>query len=108
MGAPFEDRKSLEAKLARVHERVGQRIDIRSTSARWAWIEYQLAQGGWSMAQVAVEAWRGGGSFGAWRRALRAHDPEMAPVRKPTSDRLTPGARLDPDLLRARPVDQSA
>ena len=94
-GVPFEDQKSLEAKIKRVHKLLGRRVDIRATSVRWAWIEYQLAQGGWGMADVAIEVWKNGASFGAWKRAIKRADLEYAPLRRPENDRLTPGALLD-------------
>jgi radical SAM superfamily enzyme YgiQ (UPF0313 family) len=94
-GVPFEDSKSLEAKIKRVHKLLGRRVDIRATSVRWAWIEYQLAQGGWGMADVAIEVWKDGASFGAWKRAIKRANLEPAPLRRPESERLTPGAMLD-------------
>ena len=48
-------------------------VDVRSTSARWAWVEYVMAQGGFDMADVAVEAWKNGGSFAAWKKAIQNH-----------------------------------
>ena len=101
-GAPFEDAKSLEAKIKHVHKRLGRRVDIRSTSVRWAWIEYQLAQGGWDMADVALAAREGGGSYGAWKRAIKKSGATPAPIRKPTSNKLSPGATLDE--LPSRPI----
>ena len=93
-GVPFEDKKSLEAKIKHVHKRLGRGVEIRSTSVRWSWIEYQLAQGGWSMADVAELAHKGGGNHNAWIGALKTVAPEYAPVRRPTSEKLTPGAML--------------
>lgn len=97
-GVPFEDQKSLEAKIKRVHKALGRRVDIRATSVRWAWIEYQLAQGGWDMAKVSELAWRGGGSWKAWKDALEAVDTKPAPLHKPCDDRLRPGAQLTPEI----------
>ncbi len=93
-GAPFEDRKSLQRKIKAVHQGLGRRVDIRSTSVRWAWIEYQLAQGGWDMADAAEQAWRDGASYGAWKRAIREHQREPAPLRRPVDDRVREGALL--------------
>ncbi len=94
-GAPFEDSKSLEAKMKAIHKGLGREVDVRATSVRWAWIEYQLAQGGWDMADAAEAAWRDGGSYGAWKNAIREHRQGRAELRRPVDDRVRPGARLD-------------
>src|SRR5207237_228824 len=52
--------------------------EIRPTSARWAWVEYMLAQGGPEAGLAAEQAWRAGGSFAAWKRAFA--DREVRPV----------------------------
>ena len=93
-GVPFEDSKSLEAKIKHVHKRIGRKADIRSTSVRWSWIEYHLAQGGWDMADVALEVWREGATYSAWKRAIKKLEPTPAPLRRPESERLQPGAQL--------------
>lgn len=94
-GAPFEDAGTLQAKLKRIHKAIGSVVDIRSTSVRWSWIEYQLAQGGWGMADAAEQAWRDGGTYGAWKRAIRAHGPARAAIVRPPDERLRPGAMLE-------------
>ena len=45
---------------------------MRPTSARWAWVEYMLAQCGPEAGLAAMDAWRAGGSFAAWKRAFAA------------------------------------
>jgi len=70
-GAAFEPVPSLEGKLARLRTGVKGKVDIRSVSARWAWVEYMLAQGGEAEGIAALEAWRGGGDFASWKRALK-------------------------------------
>ena len=93
--APFEDSKVLEARLKKIQKSFGKRVDVRSTSVRWAWIEYQLAQGGWDMADVAEAAYKEGGNFSAWKRALKAFQQAPVPARVPIDDRPRPGAILD-------------
>src|SRR5262249_6868797 len=44
------------------------------TSARWAWVEYMLAQCGPEAGMAAMDGWRAGGRFAAWRRAFAARD----------------------------------
>lgn len=93
----FEDTAIIEAKLARLRQGVKGRVDIRSTSARWAWVEYRLAQGGFAAGLAAAEAARAGGAFGAWKRALaKVPHPDvvapqpLAPLRLPLARDLSP------------------
>ena len=46
------------------------RVEVRPTSARWAWVEYVLAQGGIEAGRRALAAHQAGGSFAAWKRAF--------------------------------------
>lgn len=93
-GIAFQDEKFLEAKIKRLHEALGRKMDIRSTSVRWAWIEHALAQGGWEMADAAEMAWKEGGSFGAWKKAIKRYQKSTTILARPTSDRLQAGALL--------------
>jgi radical SAM superfamily enzyme YgiQ (UPF0313 family) len=69
-GAPFEAVASLESKLSRLRSGLKGKVDVRPSSARWAWVEYMLAQGDENAGLAAMEAWRAGGSFSAWKRAF--------------------------------------
>ena len=71
-GQPFAGIKEVDRTLKILRKSIGRRIDLRSTSARWAWVEYCLAQGESAMGRAAVDAWRAGGSFGAWKKAIKA------------------------------------
>ena len=81
-------------KIKHVHKHLGRKVEIRSTSVRWSWIEYHLAQGGWAMADVAVDVWKDGGGYAAWKKAIKRHGFTPAALYKPATERLTPGARL--------------
>ena len=70
-GAPFESVRSIEAKLARLRAGLKGAVEVRPSSPRWAWVEYMLAQGNESAGFAALEAWRNGGSFAAWKRAFQ-------------------------------------
>ena len=48
------------------------KAEVRPTSARWAWVEYMLAQGGPEAGLAAFDAGSAGGSFAAYRRAFEA------------------------------------
>jgi radical SAM superfamily enzyme YgiQ (UPF0313 family) len=81
-GAEFEPIVSLERKLARLHAGLKGRAEIRPTSARWAWVEYMLSQGDETAGLAAMEAWRAGGGFGAWKKSLsRITRSERTPPR---------------------------
>ena len=69
-GAPFEPIASLDRKLDHMRRGLKGRAEVRATSTRWAWIEYQLAQCGPEAGLAAMDAWRAGGSFAAWKRAI--------------------------------------
>ncbi len=98
-GVPFEDEKSINAKIKHVQKALARdQVEIRSTSSRWSWIEYQLAQGGWAMADVAELAHKGGGSYRAWVNAMRDVSPDTAALVKPIDDRLRPGAKITAEV----------
>jgi radical SAM superfamily enzyme YgiQ (UPF0313 family) len=75
--APFAGIKAVEARLDRLNQGLKGSAELRPTSARWAWVEYRLAQGGAVAGRAVLEAVRRGGSFSAWKRALEAV-PERA------------------------------
>ena len=50
------------------------RAQIRSTSAKWAWVESMLAQGGEAAGLAVLEAVNNGGHFGAWKKAFQHLD----------------------------------
>jgi len=68
---PFAGKKTVDRRLKRLRKGLRGVADIRSTSARWAWVEYELAQGGFEMAAAALDAYREGGRFADWKRAIR-------------------------------------
>jgi radical SAM superfamily enzyme YgiQ (UPF0313 family) len=71
-GLPFAGIKVVEQRLDRLRKGVRGRVDVRATSARWAWVEWVLAQGGRAEGLAVLDAVRGGGSFAAWKRAFEA------------------------------------
>jgi radical SAM superfamily enzyme YgiQ (UPF0313 family) len=77
-GAPFAGIRAVDARLERLRRGLRGRADMRATSARWAWVEYVLAQGGEAEGLAVIEAVEANGSF-------RAHERAFAGIRKPTS-----------------------
>jgi radical SAM superfamily enzyme YgiQ (UPF0313 family) len=69
-GAPFAGIKVVEDRLDRLRRGLRGRVDVRATSARWAWVEYVLAQGGAAEGMALIAAVEAGGSFRAYQRAF--------------------------------------
>ena len=68
--APFEDMSVLESKFARIRAGLKGKVEVKQGSSRIAWIEYMLSQGNDSAGLAAMNAWRHGGRFAAWKRAF--------------------------------------
>ena len=67
---PFAGIKVVENRLKRLSQKLRGKAEIRSVSAKWAFIEHAFAQGGPEMAHIAYEAVNNGGKFSDWKRAL--------------------------------------
>lgn len=83
-GAPFAGIKVVERRIQTVQRALRKatrgRAELRPTSARWAWVEYMLAQGGPAHGEAVAAAVRAGGRFADWKRALLAvPETEMRP-----------------------------
>ncbi|MFH1465908.1 MAG: radical SAM protein [Pseudomonadota bacterium] len=70
-GAQYAGIKVVERRVARLERALRGVAGMRPVSARWAWVEAMLAQGGPEAGLAAVRATRAGGGFSAWKRALR-------------------------------------
>ncbi len=77
-GAPFAGIRVVEQRLDRLRRGLRGRVDVRATSARWAWVEYVLAQGGGAEGLAVIEAVEQGGSFRAYERAFGARPARVA------------------------------
>ena len=81
--ASFAGIKVVEKRLKYLEKglrRSKGRAQVRSTSAKWAWVEYMLAQGGPEMGYAALKAVENGGRFAHWKKALLQSDPnKMSP-----------------------------
>jgi radical SAM superfamily enzyme YgiQ (UPF0313 family) len=69
-GASFAGIRTVDARLDRLRKALRGRADMRATSARWAWVEYVLAQGGEAEGTAVIEAVEANGSFRAYERAF--------------------------------------
>ncbi|MEO8796587.1 MAG: B12-binding domain-containing radical SAM protein [Polyangiaceae bacterium] len=79
-GEPFAGIELVGQRLDRLKRGLKGRADVRSTSAKWAWVEYILAQGNQTEGRALVAAARAGGKFADYKRAFEAI-PREAPKR---------------------------
>ena len=75
---PYAGIRTVEARLDRLRRGLRGRADVRSVSAKWAWVEYVLAQGGVPEALAFYRAVKSGGHFAAYRKEFLAlgHSPD--------------------------------
>jgi len=88
-GAPFAGMPLVEARLRRLRRGVRGKVDVRATSARWAWVEYVLAQGGRAEGLAVLDAVHAGGRFADWKRAF-----DTLPANRPRRLLVRPDDRL--------------
>jgi len=69
---PYAGIQLVQSRLERLRRGLQGRAEVRATSAKWAWVEYVLAQGGLAEGHAVVEAVRAGGGFGDYRKAFGA------------------------------------
>ena len=69
-GAPFAGIPLVESRLSRLRRGLRGKVDLRATSARWAWVEYVLAQGSWAEGRAVLDAVHNGGGFSAYKAAF--------------------------------------
>lgn len=70
-GEPFAGIKVVEQRLKRMRKGLKGRVTVRPTSARWAWVEYMLAQGERNAGLALMQAHLAGGSFADYKRAFK-------------------------------------
>jgi radical SAM superfamily enzyme YgiQ (UPF0313 family) len=75
-GAEFAGIKVVEKRLDRLRRGLKGTAEVRPTSARWAWVEYMLAQGDASAGLALMDAHDAGGSFAAYKKAFKARGVE--------------------------------
>lgn len=83
-GKPFAGIAVVNDRLDRLRRGLKGRADVRGTSARWAWVEYVLAQGGAAEGLAVLTAVRNGGKFADYKRAfdeLERERPKDVPRR---------------------------
>ena len=79
-GQPFAGVKVVDKRIERLRRGLKGRAEVRATSARWAWVEHALAQGGEPEGLALLQAVHAGGRFRALQaRASRACPRDHAP-----------------------------
>lgn len=75
---PYAGVRTVDAHLARLRSGLKGRADVRSTSAKWAWVEYVLAQGGEAEGEAVARAVRAGGTYAHYKRVFGelGHTPD--------------------------------
>ncbi|HYK90241.1 MAG TPA: radical SAM protein [Acidobacteriota bacterium] len=89
-GSQFESIPVIESRLARLRAGLKGIAELRPSSARWAWVEYMLSQGGEAAGLAAMDAWRNGGTFAAWKRAFTNRGAETFQARPVPDGRRRP------------------
>ncbi|MBA3455265.1 MAG: radical SAM protein [Deltaproteobacteria bacterium] len=94
-GTPFAGIALVEHRLERLSKGLraaglADKVKVRPTSARWAWVEYMLAQGESNAGLAVMDAHRAGGTFAAYKKAFIAHgvEPTGPRARVPSSEEL--------------------
>jgi radical SAM superfamily enzyme YgiQ (UPF0313 family) len=75
-GVPFAGIKVVEKRLKRLRKGLHRDVELRPTSARWAWVEHELSQGGPEAGEAMYRAHLSGGRFADVRRELKALSPD--------------------------------
>jgi radical SAM superfamily enzyme YgiQ (UPF0313 family) len=83
-GNPFAGIDVVQRRLDRLKRGLQGRALVHSTSAKWAWVEHVLAQGGESEGLALIDAVRQGGGFAAYRKAFAAALSRSPPPRART------------------------
>jgi radical SAM superfamily enzyme YgiQ (UPF0313 family) len=86
-GQPFAGIAIVQKRLERLKRGLKGRADVRSTSAKWAWVEFVLAQGAEAEGLAVWQAVQAGGTFSDYRRVFE----ELGySTRGPQQPRLSP------------------
>ena len=75
---PYAGVDTVQRRLQRLKRGLRGRADVRSVSAKWAWVEHVLSQGGMAEGLAVARAVRDGGTFAEFRRAFAelGHAPD--------------------------------
>jgi radical SAM superfamily enzyme YgiQ (UPF0313 family) len=68
--APMTSVREIDSRIATLKRALKGRVRLAPTSPKWSWLDWVLVRGGERSAHAAVEAYRLGGGFSSWRKAL--------------------------------------
>ena len=74
-GSQFAGIRLVEQRLKKIQRGLKGKAEVRPTSARWAWVESEMARGGPETGEAVMQAVHAGGRFADYKRALNALDP---------------------------------
>ncbi len=102
-GQAFAGIAVVQKRLERLKRGLQGRADVRSTSAKWAWVEYVLAQGAEAEGLAVWDAVQAGGTFSDYRKAFEAlgystkgpQEPRLKPPTAAPSVQSTVSRRLN-------------
>ena len=77
-GAAFAGIREVDRVIKKLRRALRPKVELRATSSRWAWAEYQLAQGSAQAGLAAYRAHQQGGRFSDWKKAFK----NLAPMHK--------------------------
>jgi len=106
-GQPFAGIEVVQGRLDRLRRGLKGRADVRATSAKWAWVEFVLAQGAEAEGLALWQAVQAGGRFSDYRAAFA---PLGYGIRGPQQPRLAPppAPLVHPTLSRRAPGESSS
>jgi radical SAM superfamily enzyme YgiQ (UPF0313 family) len=77
-GEPFAGIQRVDQMLKRLRRGLRGAVEVRPTSARWAWVEHMLAQGDERTGEAVLKAHDAGGRFADYKRAFA--EDECVPI----------------------------
>jgi len=69
-GEDFAGIKLIDRRMKRLTRGLRGKAEVRPVSSRWAWVEYEISQGGPQTGHAIREAWQNGGRFAHYKAAL--------------------------------------
>jgi len=101
---PYAGVAIVQQRLNRLRSKLVGRAEVRPTSARWAWVEHVLSQGGAAEGRAVLDALRCGGTFADFREAFATagHHPDKTGY----ESAVMPASRVHRlPVLRAHPLE---
>ncbi len=70
-GVPMEEISVLNRRLSLMKRLIKGKAKMMPTSTRWSWIDWKLAHSGLQAAHIAMDAYKNGENFAAWKQAIK-------------------------------------